>query len=94
MAQRVKRGIWPALALVLTAPLVAEYLLGDLPIKMLPALILLAPMYGGTSRDTVMGRPPGRSASFRLPTSTRARRRLRPIFVRPLRWRNPARRCR
>ena len=47
MAQRVKRGIWPALALVLTAPLVAEYLLGDLPIKMLPALILLAPMYGG-----------------------------------------------
>jgi hypothetical protein len=47
MAQRVKRGIWPALALVITAPLVAEYLLGDLPIKMLPALILLAPMYGG-----------------------------------------------
>jgi len=47
MAQRVKRGIWPALALVVTAPLVAEYLLGDLPIKMLAALIFLAPMYGG-----------------------------------------------
>ncbi len=42
-----KRGIWPALALLFTAPLVAEYLLGDLPIKMLPALIVLAPMYGG-----------------------------------------------
>ena len=47
MAQRGKRGIWPALALVVTAPLVAEYLLGDLPIKMLAALIFLAPMYGG-----------------------------------------------
>jgi hypothetical protein len=35
------------LALVFTAPLVAEYLLGDLPIKLLPALIVLAPMYGG-----------------------------------------------
>lgn len=44
---RNRRGIWPALALVFTAPLVAEYLLGDLPIKMLPALIVLAPMYGG-----------------------------------------------
>ena len=45
--QKPKRGIWPALALLFTAPLVAEYLLGDLPIKMLPALIVLAPMYGG-----------------------------------------------
>lgn len=47
MVQKPKRGIWPALALLFTAPLVAEYLLGDLPIKMLPALIVLAPMYGG-----------------------------------------------
>src|SRR5580698_10225032 len=45
--QKPKRGIWPALALFFTAPLEAEYLLGDLPIKMLPALIVLAPMYGG-----------------------------------------------
>ncbi len=30
-----------------TAPLVAEFLLGNLPIKLLPALIVLAPMYGG-----------------------------------------------
>ena len=42
-----KRGIWPALGLVFVAPLVAEFLLGNLPIKLLPALIVLAPMYGG-----------------------------------------------
>jgi hypothetical protein len=42
-----KRGLWPALGLVFTAPLVAEFLLGNLPIKLLPALIVLAPMYGG-----------------------------------------------
>lgn len=45
MAKR--RGIWPALSLFFTAPLVAEFLLGNLPIKLLPALIVLAPMYGG-----------------------------------------------
>ncbi len=45
--QKVRRGIWPALALVLAAPLVAEFLLGNLPIKLLPALVVLAPMYGG-----------------------------------------------
>src|ERR1700728_249945 len=33
--------------LTYTAPLVAEYLLGDLPLKMLGALVALAPMYGG-----------------------------------------------
>src|ERR1700685_1822282 len=41
------RGVWPALALFFVAPLVAEFLLGDLPIKLLPALVVLAPMYGG-----------------------------------------------
>ncbi len=41
------RGIWPALGLVFVAPLVAEFLLGNLPMKLLPALIVLAPMYGG-----------------------------------------------
>ncbi len=46
-SQGKKRGIWPALGLVFTAPLVAEFLLGNLPIKLLPALIVLAPMYGG-----------------------------------------------
>ena len=42
-----RRGIWPAISLFITAPLVAEYLLGNLPIKLLPALIVLAPLYGG-----------------------------------------------
>lgn len=42
-----RSGIWPALSLIFVAPLVAEFLLGDLPIKLLPALIVLAPMYGG-----------------------------------------------
>ena len=42
-----KRRIWPALGLFFTGPLVAEFLLGNLPIKLLPALIVLAPMYGG-----------------------------------------------
>jgi hypothetical protein len=36
-----------AIGLFFLAPLIAEYLLGDLPIKMLPALIVLAPFYGG-----------------------------------------------
>lgn len=40
-------GIWPALGLFFAAPLVAEFLLGNLPIKLLPALIVLAPLYGG-----------------------------------------------
>lgn len=43
----MKRGIWPALGLFFLAPLVAEFLLGNLPIKLLPALVVLAPMYGG-----------------------------------------------
>src|SRR5262245_65660338 len=37
----------PAIVLFLLAPLISEFLLGDLPLTMLPALIALAPMYGG-----------------------------------------------
>src|SRR5262245_55414542 len=37
----------PAVVLFLLAPFVSEFLLGDLPLTMLPALIVLAPMYGG-----------------------------------------------
>lgn len=51
-----RRGIGPALGLIFVAPLVAEFLLGNLPIKLLPALIVLAPMYGGGAlliRETV-----------------------------------------
>lgn len=40
-------SVLPALGLFFLAPLVAEYLLGDLPITMLSALIVMAPMYGG-----------------------------------------------
>lgn len=36
----------PVLVLFFLAPWIAEYLLGDLPITFLPALIVLAPMYG------------------------------------------------
>jgi len=53
---RTQRSIPAAIALIFTAPLVAEFLLGDLPIKMLAALIALAPMYGGGAlliRETV-----------------------------------------
>jgi hypothetical protein len=42
-----QRSIAAALTLFFVAPLVAEYLLGDLPITLLAALIMLAPMYGG-----------------------------------------------
>jgi hypothetical protein len=45
--RKKRRGIWPALGLAFVAPLVAEYLLGNLPMKLLPALIVLGPMYGG-----------------------------------------------
>jgi hypothetical protein len=41
------RSIGAAIALIFTAPLIAEYLLGDLPLKMLAALVVMAPMYGG-----------------------------------------------
>lgn len=46
----------PAVALFFIAPLVAEFLLGNLPISMLPATLILAPMYGGGAlliRETV-----------------------------------------
>jgi hypothetical protein len=41
------KRVLPAIGLFFMAPLVAEFLLGDLPINLLPALIVLAPMYGG-----------------------------------------------
>ncbi|WP_432834180.1 hypothetical protein [Dactylosporangium sp. CA-092794] len=41
------RRIAPAAGLFFLAPLVAEFLLGNLPITMLFALVALAPMYGG-----------------------------------------------
>lgn len=41
------RRIAPAVGLAFLAPLVAEFLLGDLPITLLAAMVALVPMYGG-----------------------------------------------
>jgi hypothetical protein len=46
---RSDRNIPAAIGLFFTAPFVAEFLLGNLSIKLLPALIVLAPMYGGAA---------------------------------------------
>ncbi|TDU90737.1 hypothetical protein EV138_4331 [Kribbella voronezhensis] len=43
----MKRRFWPAIGLFFLAPLVAEYLLGNLPITALFALVGLAGLYGG-----------------------------------------------
>ena len=43
----MKKGVLPAIGLFFLAPLVAEFLLGNLPIEMLPVLLVLAPLYGG-----------------------------------------------
>ncbi len=59
------RRIAPAIALFFVAPLVAEFLLGDLPIKLLGALIVLAPMYGG---GAVLVREVARCAGKGWPT--------------------------
>jgi hypothetical protein len=46
-----RRGWWsrmaPVLLLALIAPLVAEFLLGDVTLAMLPALVVFIPLYGG-----------------------------------------------
>ena len=42
-----KRKVSAVLVLFFVAPFVAEYLLGDLPLKLLPVMIVMAPMYGG-----------------------------------------------
>lgn len=44
---RPSRNIPAAITLIFVAPLVAEYLLGDISIRLLVAIIPLAPMYGG-----------------------------------------------
>lgn len=59
-----RRRISAVITLFFVSPLVAEYLLGDLPLKLLAALIVLAPAYGGgavlireTARRTSRGWP-------------------------------------
>ena len=44
-----RRNLSAVITLLFVAPLVAEYLLGDLPLKLLPVLIVLAPFYGGAA---------------------------------------------
>jgi hypothetical protein len=46
---RPRRSVAAAITLFFVAPFVAEYLLGDLSLKLLPALIVLALMYGGAA---------------------------------------------
>jgi hypothetical protein len=41
------KRLLPAAGLFFLAPLVAEFLLGDLPVSMLGVLLILAPLYGG-----------------------------------------------
>lgn len=53
---RPRRNITAIITLLFVTPLVAEYLLGDLPLKLLPVLVVLAPAYGGAAvliRETV-----------------------------------------
>jgi hypothetical protein len=63
------RRVAPAVGLFLLAPLVAEFLLGNLPLTMLPALLVLAPLYGGGAlliRETVRRRGLGWPSLFLL----------------------------
>lgn len=46
-ASRQSRCVGAAIVLFFAAPLVAEFLLGNLPITLLPALLMLGPLYGG-----------------------------------------------
>ena len=50
------RSVGAAACLFFLAPLVAEYLLGDIPLSNMGAMVALAPMYGGGAiliRETV-----------------------------------------
>ncbi|MGA9069238.1 MAG: hypothetical protein WB424_03215 [Terracidiphilus sp.] len=60
-----KRNFSAAISLFFVAPFVAEYLLGDLPLKLLTALIVLAPAYGG---GAVLIRETARRAGRGWPT--------------------------
>ena len=47
MAKAWTKRVAPAVGLFFVAPLVAEFLLGNLPINLLGVLLILAPLYGG-----------------------------------------------
>jgi hypothetical protein len=59
------RRVLPAIGLFLLAPLVGEFLLGDLPITALAELVILAPMYGG---GTLLIREVSRRAGWGWPS--------------------------
>jgi len=59
------RNISAVITLFFVTLLVAEYLLGDLPLKLLTALIILAPAYGGAA---VLIRETARRAGRGWPT--------------------------
>ena len=66
---RPKACIPAAIALFFVAPFVAEFLLGNLTLKLLPALIVLEPMYGGGAliiREAVRGSNRGWPSIFVL----------------------------
>jgi hypothetical protein len=48
-SEKPRRHVRAALALFFLAPLVGEFLLGNLPITFLPLLVVLGPLYGGGS---------------------------------------------
>ena len=60
-----RRNISAVVTLFFVSPLVAEYLLGDLPLKLLGALIIMAPAYGG---GAILIRETARRTGRSLPT--------------------------
>jgi hypothetical protein len=85
----VWRRVAPAVGLFLLAPLVGEYLLGNLSIRDIVALLFLAPMYGGgallireVARRTGRGVPPEHRPPGAEPVVRRSGgiRRVEPVF--------------
>ena len=71
-ALTVRQRIAPALLLLLVAPLVAEYLLGDVTLASLGALVLFVPLYGAGAlliREVVRRRGSGWPAILTLATA-------------------------
>ncbi len=66
-------GLLPAAGLVLVAPLVAEYLLGNMSITQLGMLAILAPLYMAAVRCSFARRFAGPIADGRPSSSSRSR---------------------
>jgi hypothetical protein len=83
----VWRRVAPAVGLFLLAPLVGEYLLGNLSIRDIVALLFLAPMYGG---GALLIREVAPYRSWRTSGASTARRRTRGSSER---WHSSRRAC-